>query len=85
MLDLNLIREQPDLVRTALKNRQTPDPAQVLPFAQKHEARVGALQAACWNLPHPVTAAITHWREPQESIEYTPRGWCTVTSSQRMC
>jgi HD-like signal output (HDOD) protein len=54
----------------ALKNRMTPDAAQILPFAHKHEARVGALLAACWNLPPAVSAAIAHWREPQEANEY---------------
>ena len=54
----------------AVKNRMTPDAAQILPFAHKHEARVGALLAACWNLPPAVSAAIAHWREPQESNEY---------------
>ncbi len=53
-----------------LKHRLTPDPAQVLVFAQKHEARVGALLAACWNLPPAVSAAIAHWRDPRETNEY---------------
>jgi HD-like signal output (HDOD) protein len=53
-----------------LKQRLTPDPAEVLVFAQKHEARVGALLAACWNLPPAVSAAIAHWRDPRESNEY---------------
>ncbi len=53
-----------------LKQRMTPDPVQVLVFAQKHEARVGALLAACWNLPPAVSAAIAHWRDPRESNEY---------------
>jgi HD-like signal output (HDOD) protein len=53
-----------------LKQRLTPDPAQVLAFAQKHETRVGALLAACWNLPPAVSAAIAHWRDPRESNEY---------------
>ena len=54
----------------ALKNRLNPDAAQILPFAHKHEARVGALLAACWNLPPAVSAAIAHWHQPQESNEY---------------
>jgi HD-like signal output (HDOD) protein len=54
----------------ALKNRMTPDAAQIMPFAHKHEARVGALLAACWNLPPAVSAAIAHWREPQEANEH---------------
>jgi HD-like signal output (HDOD) protein len=54
----------------ALKHQLTPDPAVIMPFARKHEARVGALLAACWNLPPAVSAAIAHWREPQESNEY---------------
>ena len=53
-----------------LKQRLAPDPVQVLVFAQKHEARVGALLAACWNLPPAVSAAIAHWRDPRESNEY---------------
>jgi HD-like signal output (HDOD) protein len=53
-----------------LKQRLMPDPAQVLVFAQKHEARVGALLAACWNLPPAVSAAIAHWRDPREANEH---------------
>jgi HD-like signal output (HDOD) protein len=53
----------------ALKNHLNPQSAQILPFAHKHEARVGALLAACWNLPPAVSAAIAHWREPQEANE----------------
>ncbi len=53
-----------------LKHRLTPDPVQVLVFAQKQEARVGALLAACWNLPPAVSAAIAHWRDPRETNEY---------------
>ena len=41
-----------------------------MPFEHRHEARVGALLAACWNLPPAVSAAIAHWREPQEANEY---------------
>jgi HD-like signal output (HDOD) protein len=54
----------------ALRNRLTPDVTQIMPFAHRHEARVGALLAACWNLPPAVSAAIAHWREPQEAGEY---------------
>jgi HD-like signal output (HDOD) protein len=54
----------------ALKHRLVPDAAQVMPFAHKHEARVGALLAACWNLPPTVSAAIAHWRDPNESNEH---------------
>ncbi|HUQ11758.1 MAG TPA: HDOD domain-containing protein [Steroidobacteraceae bacterium] len=54
----------------ALKNRLTPDVAQIMPFAHKHEARVGTLLAACWNLPPAVSAAIAHWRDPQEANEH---------------
>jgi HD-like signal output (HDOD) protein len=54
----------------ALKHRMTPDVQQVMPFAHKHEARVGALLAATWNLPPAVSAVIAHWRDPQEANEY---------------
>ena len=54
----------------ALKHKMTPDAEQVLPFAHKHEARVGSLLAATWNLPPAVSAAIAHWRDPHEANEY---------------
>ena len=50
----------------AVKNRLTPDAAQILPFAHKHEARVGALLAACWNLPPAVSAAMRARWAPAE-------------------
>jgi HD-like signal output (HDOD) protein len=54
----------------ALRHRLNPDAAQLLPFAHRHEARVGALLAACWNLPPTVSATIAHWREPGDAHEY---------------
>jgi HD-like signal output (HDOD) protein len=43
----------------------SPDPAQVLQLAARHEARVGTHVAIAWNLPPTVSAAITFWREPR--------------------
>lgn len=53
----------------ALTNRMSPDPAQVVQFAQEHEARVGVQLAAAWQLPPAVTAAIAHWRDPLKAAD----------------
>jgi HD-like signal output (HDOD) protein len=47
-----------------LKRKLTPDPAHVLQFAARHEARVGTLLSIAWQLPPAVSAAISHWRDP---------------------
>jgi HD-like signal output (HDOD) protein len=54
----------------ALKHRLTPDASEIMSFAHKHEARVGTLLAACWNLPPTVSAAIAHWRDPNDANEH---------------
>jgi HD-like signal output (HDOD) protein len=46
------------------KNRLTPDTAQVLRLAERHEARVGTHLSIAWQLPPAVSAAISHWRDP---------------------
>jgi HD-like signal output (HDOD) protein len=48
----------------AVMNRLSPDPAQVMQFAQDHEARVGTQLAVAWQLPPAVTATVAHWRDP---------------------
>jgi HD-like signal output (HDOD) protein len=48
-----------------LKHRITPDAGVVLQNAARHEARVGTHLAIAWGLPPAVSAAITHWREPE--------------------
>ena len=48
----------------ALSHRLSPAPTLVLPFAEAHEARVGAQLAASWHLPPAVAASIAHWRNP---------------------
>ena len=47
-----------------VRHNITPQPAQVLQLAARHEARVGTHLAIAWNLPPTVSAAITFWRDP---------------------
>jgi HD-like signal output (HDOD) protein len=47
-----------------VKQRLTPDSAQVMRLAERHEARVGTLLSIAWQLPPSVSAAISHWRDP---------------------
>ena len=47
-----------------VKHRLTPDSAQVMRLAARHEARVGTQLAISWQLPPAVSAAIAHWRDP---------------------
>jgi HD-like signal output (HDOD) protein len=54
----------------ALTNRLSPDPAQVMQFAQEHEARVGTQLAVAWQLPPAVIASVGHWRDPLEAVEF---------------
>jgi HD-like signal output (HDOD) protein len=54
----------------ALTNRLSPDPARVLQYAARHEARVGAQLAQTWSLPPAVTATITHWADPPGAKEF---------------
>ncbi|HEX5160709.1 MAG TPA: HDOD domain-containing protein [Steroidobacteraceae bacterium] len=48
----------------ALKQGVTPEPAQVLELASRHETRVGTQLSIAWSLPPAVAAAIAHWRDP---------------------
>src|SRR5690349_5813344 len=48
-----------------VKHGISPEPAQVLQLAARHEARVGTHLAIAWNLPPTVSAAITFWRDPR--------------------
>lgn len=54
----------------ALMHRLSPDPAQVLQFASRHESRVGAQLAKAWALPPAVSAAVAHWCDPLKSTEH---------------
>ncbi len=47
-----------------LKQGVTPEPAQVLELASRHETRVGTQLSIAWSLPPAVAAAIAHWRDP---------------------
>ena len=48
----------------ALKHNVSPEPAQLLELAARHEARFGTHLAIAWSLPPAVSAVIAHWRDP---------------------
>jgi hypothetical protein len=47
-----------------VKHRLTPESAQVLQLAARHETRVGTHLSIAWQLPPAVAAAIAHWSNP---------------------
>jgi len=50
-----------------IRNKITPEAAQVLELAARHESRIGTLLAISWSLPPAVSAAISHWRNPPDA------------------